>query len=84
MTGNKPQRSTALAGIWQVSFGAIRKANARRISGLVHSRYLKSRRACLVDFLWGRAFVCVRFNQCSTRRPFPNAQLDATTRFLCY
>lgn len=41
-TGTKPQRSTALAGIWQVSFGAIQKANARWISGLGHSWYLKS------------------------------------------
>lgn len=58
-TGTKPQRSTALTRIWQVSFGAIVKANAKWISGLGHSWYLKSRRAFLVSFLWRGAFVWV-------------------------
>lgn len=58
-TGTKPQRSTALAGIWQLSFGAIRKANANCISGLGRSRYLKSRRAFLGKFSVGRRFCPV-------------------------
>lgn len=58
-TGTKPQRSTALAGIWHLSFGAIRKVNAKCISGLDRTRYLKSRRAFLGKFFMGRRFCPV-------------------------